>query len=364
MENKRQLESLRQLRPKLQFKDTVLEEECKIADLPKYDMVFFLLTPKQIGNKFFIQAIDEVLRVRRNSKTIFLAIDDLYRLDEQEVLKVTMELRDSLKEIISNPVIFTVSSYYAALYSRYEVQELTLRDIRQNREVMIPTSDGGLVTGKGLNEDDIPQLHTLSNMKSLYGLIQELSKGIHRTGINVSKKNWLVLGREKTGKSSLQELLSARLGDSIHFVDQNPEVAVLDQYYDGLLIVLDLDIERSFKYLEDIYARYVEMDKVIVINKMDEFMFFGKGQHELRQEFQKRIRSLTNDPIYFVSSYYYQHYLRIKGNGNYLDELIQNPTVLLVDGLNFPLSKQKHKAMLPELLFQQTGFEELLHNWE
>jgi hypothetical protein len=327
-------------------------------------MVFFLLTPKQIGSKFFIQAIDEVLRVRKNSKTIFLAIDDLYRLDEQEVVKVTVELRDSLKEIISNPVIFTVSSYYAALYSRYEDQELTLKDIRQNREVMIPIRDGGLVTGKGINEDDILQLQTLSNMESVYGLIQELSKGIHRTGINVSKKNWLVLGRDQTGKSSLQELLSARLGELVHFVDQKQELDNIDQYYDGLLIVLDLDVEQNIKYLEYIYANYVEMDKVIVINKMDEFMFSGKGLQELQLEYQKRIRSLTNDPVYFVSSYYYKHYLRLKQNGNYVDELIQNPTVLLVDSLNFPLSKQKHKAMLIELLYQQTGFEELIHNWE
>jgi hypothetical protein len=327
-------------------------------------MVFFLLTPKQIGSKFFIQAIDEVLRDRQNSKTILLAIDDLYRLDEQEVVKVTMELRDSLKEIISNPMIFTVSSYYAALYSRYEDHELTLRDIRQNREVMIPISDGSLVTGREITEEDILQLQTLSNMESLYGIIQEMSKGIHRTGINVSKKNWLILGRDQTGKSSLKELLSAHIGDLVHFVDQNPELNNIDQYYDGLLIVLDLVVEQNFKYLEYIYTNYVEMDKVIVINKMDEFMFSGKGQQELQLEYKKRIRSLTNDPIYFVSSDYFKHYLRLKQNGNYADELIQNPTVLLVDSLNFPLSKQKHKAKLTELLYQQTGFEELLHNWE
>ncbi|MCH6266998.1 hypothetical protein [Neobacillus citreus] len=364
VENRRQLESLQTLRPKLLYKEAVLEEECQIQSLPDYDMVFFLLTPKQIGNKFFIQAIGEVLRVRRNSKTIFLAIDDHYRLDDQESYKVILELKDSIKELIPNPTILSVSSYYAALHSQYKHGEINLEDLRQNREIMIPTADGELLTGRQITEENLEQLELLSQMEKLYHLIADLSAGIRVTGIDVSKENWLILGQGRTGKSMVSELLQQSLGESLHFIEKTPEVIDLDQYYDGMIVVVDLEIHNSLPFLEKIYSTYVGIEKIIVVNKMDDFMFYQKSQQELQIDIKKKIKSLTSDPVFFVSGLYYKQYLQLKRKEIEISDIIENPSIVLVDSLNLPVSKQKDKANLPGLLLKQSGFDHLLHHWE
>jgi hypothetical protein len=341
-----------------------LEENCIIQSLPNYEMVFFLLTPRQIGNKFFIQAIGEVLRVRRNSKTIFLAIDDLYRLEEQEAYKVILELKDSIKELIPNPVIFTVSSYYAALHSQYESGEITLEDIRQNRDVMVPSGDGEFLTGRQIMEVNLEQLQPLSKMEKLYQLVADLSAGIHETGIDVTKKNWLVLGPEKTGKSIVSSLLQESLGESMHFIDKTPDVSDFDQYYDGMTVVVDLELQDNLYYLEKICSTYIDIEKIIIINKMDDFMFYGKSQQELELDIKKKIKSFTSDPVFFISAYYYKQYLQLKRENMQISEVIENPAIILVDSFNFPISKQKNKTILPELLLKQSGFDRLLQHWE
>ncbi|MEK4252560.1 hypothetical protein [Ureibacillus sp. FSL K6-2830] len=364
VENERQLKSIHLLKTKLLYKEALLQEECDIATLPNYDMVFFLLTPTQIGNKFFIDAIKEILHVRKNSKTIFLAIDDCYQLDNEEIVKVILELKASIKELITNPNVFTVSSYYAALHHQYEIKKVSLEELRQNRDVIISTDDGELLTGRKLEEDHVKQLLKLSKMEKFYQLVQDFSKGLQLAGIDVTKKNWLVLGPENTGKSLLTELLKTSVGDSFHFQDMRDDLKDVGKYYDGLVIVLDLDILKNLDYLEKICSTYVGIEKIIVVNKIDNFMFFQKSQQMLKMDIKKKISSFTSDPIYFVSSYYFHQYLQLKKEEITVEDLIQNPNVVLVDALNFPISKEKNKTKLQELLFNQSGFGNLLQNWE
>ncbi|MFJ7848136.1 hypothetical protein ACIQZM_09720 [Peribacillus sp. NPDC097206] len=364
VENRRQLESLQQLRPRLQYKKAVLEEDCDIQSLPNYDMVFFLLTPSQVGNKFFIQAIDEVLRVRRSSKTILLAIDDLYRLDEQESYKVILELKDSIKHLIPNPTILTVSSYYAALHRQYESGEINLEGIRQNRDIMIPAADGEFLTGRQIIEENLEQLKSLSKIDQLYQLVASLSVGIQAAGIDITKKNWLVLGQEKTGKSIVSVLLQESLGESFYFIDKIPEVTDLAQYYEGMILVVDLEIQDNLLYLESICSKYVDIEKVIVVNKLDEFMFYHKSQQELQMDIQKKIKSITSDPVYYISAFYYKQCLQLKREDMQIFEIIENPAIVLVDSFNFPISKGKSKTTLPKLLLKQSGFDRLLQHWE
>ncbi|NHN34397.1 hypothetical protein [Paenibacillus agricola] len=366
VESKKQLDTLHALKSKLRYKAVVLESECDITTLPSYDMVFFLLTPTKIGNKFFIEAIKEVLSIRQNSKTIFMAIDDCYRLDEQELMKVTLELKSSIKYLISNPAVFMVSSYFALLHLQYELKQVTLEDIQHNREVMIPNQADGMITGLRLKVEHMSQLLQLSRMDKIYLLIEEFSKGVRNTGIDTTKQNWLILGPDKTGKSLLTKQLQASIkaSGSFHFADKSPIPDDIGRYYDGIVIVLDLDINRSLAYLERICSTYVGLNKIIVVNKSDDFMFYRLSQSKLQTDMMTKLRFITSDPVFFVSAYYYEQYIRLSAQEVTMEDIIQDSKVVFADPLNFPIAKETHRAIMPELLLVHSGFNNLLQNWE
>ncbi|OIJ14219.1 hypothetical protein BKP37_09050 [Anaerobacillus alkalilacustris] len=354
------MESLRELKPKLHYKEVVLEAECDIERLPSYDMVFFLLTPTQIGHKFFKKAVEEVFKFRKNSKTIFLAIDDCHRLDDEDVIKVTLELKASIKDILKNPTVFKVSSYYAALHLQFERGQLSLEDLRRNREVMVPTLEGELIIGKQLQENDLAMLLPLSKMEQLFELVQPFSVGIRNAGIDVTKKNWQVVGPDRTGKSLITNLLQQSIGETDHFVEN--EIGTVDsgKYYDGIFVIFDLEWDKCSGYLEKICTSTVGSEKMIIVNKVDDFMFFDQSRDDLFKEISTKIQSLTSDPIYYVSSAYYQQYIKLLQGEVTVDDIINDPDIVLVDPLNFPIAKEKNKSKLAQLLLEQSGFIELL----
>lgn len=327
-------------------------------------MVFFLITAKQIGNRFFIDALNEILRIRKNSKTIFLAIDDYYRLSEEEVSKVLLELKTSVKSLISQPTIYLVSSYYAELAFRYERNDLTLEELQRNRELMFLDAEGEWVSGRTITHQHLSHLYELSRIDSLVQLNQSFSEGIKSTGIDVTKKNWLVLGPKQSGRTTVTELLQNQIGESVSVVEVLPERGRIEDYYDGLIIVLDLDRHRSLNYLEEIYSTYVGLEKIVVVNKIDYFMYEYNSQSLLTLEVTKDIRRYTSDPIYFISAYYFEKYLKLQNEEINIEEVIEDPEIILVDSSNFPLSKERNKRKLPELLLTYSGFQPLLLNWE
>lgn len=360
------MDTLHALKAKLRFKTAVLASECDISTLPRYDMIFFLLTPNQIGHAFFIEAIEAVLHVRRNSKTLFFVIDDIFRLEEQELVKVTLELKASVQHLITNPAVYPVSSYYALLQHQYETGMTTLEDFRRNRDMIIPVAGDGAVTGRQLTEEHLRQLLPLSRMDKLYAVIERSSIGLRDTGIDTAKQNWLVTGPERTGKSLLTSMLQASvsLADSVHFADNGSIPNDALRYYDGVLIVLDPDFRQSVAYLEQVGSTYTGLNVVIVVNKLDTYMYFGMTQAMLQAAVLDGLRSLTGAPVVFVSAYYFEQYVKLSNEEVSLDDIIKNPQVILADSLHFPIAKEKHKAALSDLLLAQSGFKNLLHNWE
>ncbi|OIJ20749.1 hypothetical protein BKP45_08085 [Anaerobacillus alkalidiazotrophicus] len=354
------MESLQELKPKLHYKEVVLESECDIERLPSFDMIFFLLTPTQIGHKFFKKAVEEVFKVRKNSKTIFLAIDDCHRLDDEDVIKVTLELKASIKDIMKNPTVFKVSSYYASLHHQFERGQLTLEDLRRNREVMVPTQDGDMIMGKKLQGDHPAMLLELSKMEQLFELVQQFSSGIRNAGIDVAKKNWLVVGPDRTGKSLLTNLLQQSVGENNHFVENDIAEVDLGKYYDGMFVIFDLEWDKYSSYLEKICTSTVGSEKMIIVNKVDDFMFFDQSRDELLKEIKTKIQSYTSDPIYFVSASYYQQYIKLLQGEITVDDIIADPEIILVDPLNFPINKVRNKTELSQLLLDQSGFIQLL----
>lgn len=366
VENNKQYETLERLRSKLRYKKVVRAEQCELHTLPEYDMVFFLLLPTQIGHRFFIDAIEEILHYRKNSKTIFLAIDESYRLEEQERVEIMLELKASISHLVPNPTVFFVSSLFATIHSEYELGQISLEDVRQNRDVMISVKGEGLLMGRQLQENHIPMLLEISKMDKVYGLVEEFAEGVKRTGVDVSKENWLVLGPPGMGKSTVIRSLqsNANKPDYITFVNETPVTSDDKRYYDKLIIVLDLDSNKWMSYLEDLCSVYVGLDKMIFVNKCDEFMFYGKSRQQLQSEIDLKLRKLTSDPIFFVSAYYYEQYHLLQSGQITEQDIIENPEIVLTDSLDFPIIKEKNRSVLSELLQTQSGFHTLLHIWE
>lgn len=365
-ENKKQLEMLYAFKRILKFNEAVLESECEISALPGYDMVFFLLTPNRIGNAFFIQAIEEVMRIRRNSKTLFFLIDEIFRLDEQELVQVMLEMKASVGHLIQNPAVYAVSTYYALLHHQYENGVITLEDIRHNRDVLIPDGENGLVTGRQLTEEHARQLLSLSRMDRLYPVIERFTAGLSGAGIDAAKRNWLVTGPHGTGKSLIVDLMQTALDSNacIHFTDMDMIPEEARRYYDGVIIVIDPDIHQSTAYLEHMGSSFAAMENVIVVNKYDTHMYFGQDQSKLQANILSSLRSLTGAPVYFVSAYYFRQYVRLDRQEASLEDIIQDPQIVLADSMHFPLAKEKCRTALQDLLLTQSGFNDLLHNWE
>jgi len=142
------------------------------------------------------------------------------------------------------------------------------------------------------------------------------------------------------------------------------EQSRVEDYYDGLILVLDLDRYRSLEYLEEIYSTYVGLEKIILVNKIDNFMYEYNSQSLLTLEVTKEIRHYTSDPIYFISAYYFREYLKLQNEEISIEEIIEDPEIILVDSSNYPISKERNKRKLPELLLTHSGFQQLLLNWE
>ncbi|WP_169087339.1 hypothetical protein [Paenibacillus sp. PL91] len=358
-ESRRQLESLDKLQPMLRFKKAVLNEECDITELPSYDMVYFFINPAQIGNAFFIKAVKKVLEVRKNSKTLFIAVDNSHLLSDEDLYKVELELKRSLSYLLSNPVIFTVSSYYAALHRQYVDGKLTLEELRQNREIVVKEKDGALVTGKQLQAHHAELLLELSRMEKLYRLVQEVAKGLKETGIDVSRSNWLVTGPPSTGKSQIARLLQTLQGEAFHVTDAAPERKDLGSYYDKLIIVLDMEAMRDEAYMEYIFSKHATMDKIVIANKIDEFMFYQSSRKQFELEALDILKGYTSERVYFVSAYYYEQFLQLDRGETTREAIIQNPDIVLADAIGLPISKERNKAKLAELLFNHSGFNQL-----
>jgi len=364
-ESEKQLENIELLKPKLFYKEAILQGKCDISALPTYDMVFFLLTPFQIGNSFFLATIEEILRVRRSGKTVILVIDDIHRLNHDERVKVTLELKASVRNLLANPAVFTVSTYYASLQQQYEDGLLSLDEIRRKPDVMVTTEVEGIVMGRQLEAEHVMQLLVLSRMESIYRLLQKFSI-MKYTGIDVTKKNWLVTGPDATGKGNVNRMLQEGLVETegIQFTEIHPVPEDVGNYYDGIVIILDLQMRRGLSYLEQLYSSHTGIDIIIIVNKMDEFMLLNQSRQSIIDEYTSSIRSITNDPIHFVSTFFYEQFLLLEKGELSSNDIVCNPDVVLADALDFPISKEKNIFILQKLLLQQSRYDKLLQTWE
>lgn len=308
------------------------------------------------------------MNVRRNAKTIFFAIDARDQLDTQELVKVRLELNESIQSYIPDPVVFTVSSFHAAVYHSYSQGALSLYEVQKNRDFLISTPEG-LLSGRNISTEHMDLLPQISGMDQLVERLDQVSLGIQDTEIDVTRQNWLIVGSPGAGTSTISRLLKSysAASDAICFAetgaDRVPYTEDIRAYYDGMVVVLDPGLLHDPSYLEAICSRNPEILKIFVMNQFDRFMYYGQEPQALRSELTRIIREYTSEAVFFVSAYYYEEWTRLQSGEITVQDIIQNPEIVLIDSLTFPIVKSEIPLTLTELLHASSGFNDLLHTF-
>jgi len=133
--------------------------------------VIFIIDPTTVGEVNFMSVISDYVKSAKGNSLdnsdhhIFFAVNKIDQYPESEVQKAYEELEKVLEGVVVSPKIFKVSSYLGLMMKMYENHHITLNDIRRDETIKYVDEDGFPVSGKSLNESDIPQIKSLSNIE-------------------------------------------------------------------------------------------------------------------------------------------------------------------------------------------------------
>ena len=97
-------------------------------------------------------------------KHIFFAINKIDQHPESEVKKAYYELHEVLKNIIEEPKIFKVSSYFGMVAGLYKKGYLQIEDIRKDESIKFIDYEGYPVSGRNIQESDIETIKAISHI--------------------------------------------------------------------------------------------------------------------------------------------------------------------------------------------------------
>ncbi len=139
--------------------------------LPEAHAVIFLVEPTKVGESHFTDEIRHYVQEAKHSsldeksRHIFFLIN---RLDEcyDSYRDLKDELRETLSEILPNPRIMGVSSYFALMARRFRRREVTLEDLQRDRHLIMPDPDASQyhISGRLLEGRHVPLLEERSNI--------------------------------------------------------------------------------------------------------------------------------------------------------------------------------------------------------
>ncbi|MEM5673091.1 dynamin family protein [Bacillus cereus] len=148
--------------------------------LASVNAVIFIIDPTTVGEVNFMRVIKEYVENAKRStidnsdRHIFFAVNKLDQYPEAEVEKAYNELHKVLEGIIDTPNIFKVSSYFGLVTAMYEKGYLNLDDIRRDETIKFRDQDGYAVSGRSIQESDIPfikevsQIHAVKDSLGMY----------------------------------------------------------------------------------------------------------------------------------------------------------------------------------------------------
>lgn len=332
----------------------VVIDDVNVEELPKFNLVTFILSPFNIANKFFLEGVKEILKVRKNSRSILFVIDDVYKLNTIETNKVIMELEKSLAGVIKNPKIKNLSSKIAAVNRLYKFKNLTLEDIQKDKSICLEDESGFLVSGKNIKEEQLERAYKNSGIEELIENIKNHISIIKNESISVVQNNILVCGPQGSGKSTFIKLVQDKCED-ISFKEVNDISNIQYKIYDKMIIVLDLDNERSKNFIEKVCSDFIEIEKVFIINKIDEFMLYDSTLENIKKRMMKLVQEYCSSNIYFISSYYLEKVWDYKNGNIDLEEIVNDNVIVLMDEYGIPIMNNKNKRKLIDIIEYQAN---------
>jgi GTPase SAR1 family protein len=238
--------------------------------LASVNAVIFIIDPTTVGEVNFMRVIKEYVENAKRStidnsdRHIFFAVNKLDQYPEAEVEKAYNELHKVLEGIIDTPNIFKVSSYFGLVTAMYEKGYLNLDDIRRDETIKFRDPDGYAVSGRSIQESDIPfikevsQIHAVKDSLGMYFeeknsyLIEDIFKKLQRA-LDVELR-------------SINESLQVTKTQLKQGTDEfNGKIEELKDIFDSSIRKLKKDIKNT---VEEMVEDSSDIQKKTLMNKM------------------------------------------------------------------------------------------------
>ncbi|MTI83279.1 MAG: hypothetical protein FH756_05100 [Firmicutes bacterium] len=147
--------------------------------LPTINAVLFVVEPHQVGQKHFMEVIQDRVEEAKNSRLeeegrhIFFIINKIDKYPNEEVAKAEEELKHILKPILSAPNIHKVSSYFAVKARMFQNEEIGIDNIQKDTQIRFTDEEGFPVAGRGIQEEHILEILRISQFHSLENSLSE-----------------------------------------------------------------------------------------------------------------------------------------------------------------------------------------------
>lgn len=329
-------EKLNLLVNELNIDKVILYDEVDGENLNEFKIILFILNPYYIGNEFFINKVREITELRKNTKSIIFAIDGKEKLEKRELMKIKLEIESSLEDLIDNPKVYDVSINLAVENKKYLTGLVTLDDIKRNKEISYIDEEGFLVSGNEIKDKYIYQFRELSNIELLINNIGETLRALQNK--DISKSIWYIIGSSNSGKSTMINNIGY-LNKGIEIIEINTIENINLSGSEGIIVLLDLNIEENIQLLQKVRNIDDDYKKIIILNKIDEFMYIEDDTREFIENINNYSRKFLREEVIVMSSYYLQKLLEIKEGKVTVEEVMFDSKIVLLDKFGIPLLK-------------------------
>ncbi|OCS92490.1 dynamin family protein [Caryophanon latum] len=269
--------------------------------LKSVNAVIFIMDPTTVGEVNFMKVIREYVEnakrttMDNSDKHIFFVVNKIDQYPETEVEKAYTELRKVLEGVVTAPKIFKVSSYFGFMTKMYEDGHITINDLRRDENIKFVDDEGFPVSGRAINDADVPTIQRISNIQSVYDSL----------GIYFEEKNGYLISEvfQKLNRAIELEMdtLTKRLQlEEKRYKDQSGELKEkaekLNTYFKKEISTLKMKIEEIIEYnLNDLSSRKSIMSKLRQLFHSDAADTVEDVRKEFNAEWRKSKRNITKN---------------------------------------------------------------------
>lgn len=279
--------------------------------LKSVNAVIFIIEPTTVGEVNFMKVIREYVEnakrttLDNSDKHIFFAVNKIDQYPEAEVEKAYNELKNILEGVVMAPKIFKVSSYFGFMTKMFEDGHITLNDLRRDENIKFIDEEGFPVSGRSIEERDVPTIKKISNIQSVYDSL----------GIYFEEKNGYLISEvfQKLNRAVELELetLTKRLQlEEKRYKDNSGELKEtaekLNSYFKKEISMLKMKIEEIIEHnLNDISYKKSIMSKLRQLYHVDAADTVEEVRREFNSEWRKTKRSITKNSAEDVLDKYF-----------------------------------------------------------